>query len=95
MCDVGRDDGLLLHGLGDVRLYVILDHLFSLEVLEMTVTFGAIYIPITITLVLLGIMFRPYQESGMFDMTPLVRLFWGFPILLTWTIYFAILAYFR
>lgn len=56
----------------------------------MTITFGIICIPIILTLVCLGFMFRPSNYSGsMFDFTGILRMFWLTPIGLIWAAYFA------
>ena len=61
----------------------------------MSITVGAVFIPIILTLILLGMMFRPYTQSGNFDFGLILRLFWIIPILFVWMVYFAILAFFR
>jgi len=59
----------------------------------MTITVSAIAIPIILTLILLGVMFRPYRASTYFDITPAFRLLWVIPMLVIWLVYFMI-AYF-
>jgi hypothetical protein len=52
----------------------------------MTITFGAICIPIILTLVCLGFMFRP---SKFMDFTALLSILWLIPIGFIWAAYFA------
>jgi hypothetical protein len=60
----------------------------------MTITISLIVIPIILTLVLLGIMFRPSRSSSnCFDLTPVFRLLWVIPMLVVWLVYFMV-AYF-
>lgn len=61
----------------------------------MTLTIGAIYIPIILTIVMAIIMMRPCRSHSLFGsaLEPLFRLFWLFPILITWLIYFMVLAF--
>lgn len=56
----------------------------------MTFTLPIISIPIILTLIVIGIMFRPYHPRGMYDFGDIFRLFWVIPILVIWLVYFGI-----
>lgn len=45
-------------------------------------------VPIILTIILLGIMFRPFEDLG----EVLFRPFWIFPITVVWLLYFMFLA---
>lgn len=55
-----------------------------------TITVGGWVVPTIMTAVMLGIMLRPYQESGWWDIGAIFRLFWLIPILAVWVAYMAL-----
>jgi hypothetical protein len=63
----------------------------------MTITIGWWVIPLLISLVFLGLIFRrnDQQVGGYWniDPTPLFRMLWFIPLLLTWVVYLAIVAF--
>lgn len=61
----------------------------------MTLTIGTWVIPLFLTLVCLGMLFRPYRSQGTFDFGPVLRLFWVVPIGFIWAFYFGLLLLFR
>jgi len=61
----------------------------------MTITISTWIIPTVITIIALCLMFRPYRPSSMFDFCAIFRIFYLFPILLAWLIYFAIMFYLK
>lgn len=61
----------------------------------MTITIGLWIIPTLITVVMLGIMFRPYQRSGAYDFGQILRLLWIIPIMAVWTFYLALMLWLR
>jgi hypothetical protein len=61
----------------------------------MSITIGLWVIPATITLVMLGMMFRPYQRSGQYDFGEVFRLFWLIPIGAVWMIYMGLMLWLR
>lgn len=56
----------------------------------MNITISAIWIPLVITIVLLGVMTRPYRVRGSYDFGPIFRVFWLIPILAAWVVYLAV-----
>lgn len=61
----------------------------------MAVSISSWALPVALTVVFLGIMFRPYQSRGDYDWGNLVRVLWVIAILLVWLIYFMILYFLR
>lgn len=61
----------------------------------MTITIGLWILPAIITLVLLVVMFRPYQRSGQYDFGEIFRLFWLIPIGAVWMLYMGLLLWLR
>jgi hypothetical protein len=59
----------------------------------MTITIGAWIIPAIFTFLCFVGMFWPYESTGSYDFTPLLRVFWLLPIGFIWAIYFAILYF--
>lgn len=56
----------------------------------MSITISAIWIPWVITIVLLGVMMRPYHVRGSYNFGPIFRVFWLIPILAVWVVYLAV-----
>jgi hypothetical protein len=61
-----------------------------LGVVEMEITVSAIWFPVIATVFCLGMLIRPYQQSGDYDMGSIFRLFWLIPVGFIWAAYFAI-----
>ena len=61
----------------------------------MTIVVGAWVIPILITIFLLAVMLRPYQQHGDYDFGAIFRVLWLIPILLVWIIYLSIIVIWR
>jgi hypothetical protein len=51
------------------------------------ISFDIIWIPIILTISMIIIMFRPYEQENIFDFGSIFRLFWVIPILSIWIIY--------
>lgn len=52
-------------------------------------------IPAVLTLLCLGMMFRPYQRQGDYDFGSILRVFWLLPIGFIWAAYFGVLLLMR
>ena len=61
----------------------------------MTLTISIWWIPVILTVVLFGIMNRPYRLRGAYDFGPIFRLFWLLPIAGVWIVFLAIMLWLR
>lgn len=61
----------------------------------MTIKIGLWIIPLLISLVMLGIMCRPYQRCGDYDFGSIFRLFWLLPIAVVWLAYMGLMLWLR
>jgi hypothetical protein len=52
-------------------------------------------IPVVLTLLIVGWMFRPYRKSGDYDFTSIFRLFWLIPMLFVWVVYLGLCLYLK
>ena len=61
----------------------------------MTITIGLWIIPTIITIILLGVMFRPDRSSGAYNFGAIFRLLWIVPICVVWMIYMGLVLWLR
>ncbi len=61
----------------------------------MNITIGIWIIPTIITVILLGVMFRPDRSGGDYNFGAIFRLLWIIPICVTWMIYMGLIMWLR
>ena len=61
----------------------------------MSITIGTWVIPVIATLTLLGVMCRPYHQSGDWDFGFIFRFFWLVPICVVWVLYLTFCLYLK
>ena len=61
----------------------------------MTLHIGFWILPLVLSLACVAAMFRPWRSTGDWDYSFVIRVFWFFPILAVWLIYFAVAYYLK